>query len=116
MVRYRRKLYLFYSGNAFDTSRYATGYAQCRTVYGPCKRKGVLLSSNYALSGSGGATPFFDTAGTLRLAYHAFRTPEVPYLAVPACKQQNVGCPARRLYVATLGPGRRGKLVVRRYW
>ena len=117
MVRYRKKLYLFYSGNAFDSTRYATGYAQCRTVYGPCQRKGLLLASNYALSGPGGATPFTDTAGALRLGYHAFRTSEAPYLSSASCRSNNVGCPARRLYVATLAPGRhKGRLVVRRYW
>jgi hypothetical protein len=112
MIRYRGRLYLFWSGNAFDTTRYATGYAVCRTVLGPCRRKGRLLASGAVLAGPGGATPFVDTAGRLRLAYHAWRTAEAPYLRSTACRTQQSACPARRLYVATLAPARKRRLTV----
>ena len=38
MIRYRGTLYLFYSANHYSTSHYATGYAICRTVAGPCTK------------------------------------------------------------------------------
>jgi beta-xylosidase len=116
MVRFNRRLYLFWSGNAFDTAGYATGYAVCRTVVGPCRRKGRLLATNSVLAGPGGATPFFDTAGRLRLAYHAYTTAEVPSLASSECATQVSACPPRRLYVATLAPARKGRLKVVAPW
>lgn len=116
MVRFNRRLYLFWSGNAFDTARYATGYAVCRTVVGPCRRKGRLLATNRALAGPGGATPFFDAAGRLRLAYHAFRVAEAPQLTSPECAASTNACPPRRLYVATLAPARKGRLRVTAIW
>ncbi len=116
MIRYRRKLYLFYSGNGYGTARYATGYALCRSVVGPCRRMGRLLASGSYLAGPGGATPFFDTAGNLRLAYHAWRTGNVGYPTTDACLQSTAGCAQRRMYIALLGPGRRGRLVLRRWY
>lgn len=113
MIRYRRKLYLFYSGNGYGSTKYATGYAVCRSVLGRCRRMGRLLATNSWVAGPGGAMPFFDAAGGLRLAYHAWRPGSVGYPTTDACLVTVAGCPQRRMYVATLGPARRGRLVVR---
>lgn len=75
MIRYRGTLYLFYSANAYASSRYATGYAICRSVAGPCTkpRRTPLLSSKRKIAGPGGADAFVDTKGRLRLAYAAWQ-------------------------------------------
>jgi hypothetical protein len=92
MIRYHGTLYLFYSANAYATSRYATGYAICRSVLGPCTkpRRTPLLSSTRKIAGPGGADPFVDTRGRLRLAYAAWQ-------------RGHVAESGRRLHVATLG-------------
>lgn len=113
MIRFHKRLYLFYSANDYRTASYATGYARCRTVTGPCRREGRLLGNGPYLSGSGGATPFFDTAGRLRLAYHAWRTGNVGHATDDACLDTAAGCPQRRMYVAHLGAVVKGRLLVR---
>ena len=62
------------------------------------------------LSGPGGATPFIDLAGHLRLAYHAWRTGNVGYPATDACLTSSKGCAQRRMYVATLVRHKKGRL------
>ncbi len=114
MIRSGGRLYLFYSANGFASARYATGYAECRAVTGPCVRRGRLLATGPHLAGPGGATPFLDRSGRLRLAYHAWRTGNVGTTEDPGCVDTAAGCPQRRLYVATLGQGRAGALVLRR--
>lgn len=116
MFRHRNRLYLFYSGNGYGTSAYATGYAVCRTVIGPCKRKSRLLFTGRYLAGPGGATPFLDPGGQLRLAYHAWPVGNVGYPRDASCAGTAKGCAQRRMYVATLGPAKRGRLVVRRWF
>ena len=111
MLRFRKKLYLFYSGNGYGSTAYATGYAVCKTLVGPCRRKGRLLYTGRYLAGPGGATPFFDQAGRLRLAYHAWRTGNVGYPRTESCLGTTAGCAQRRMYVATLRAGRAGRLV-----
>jgi beta-xylosidase len=116
MVRFRGRLHLIYSGNGYGTTRYATGYATCRTVIGPCKRKTRLLITGRYLAGPGGATPFFDVSGQLRLAYHAWRVGNVGYPSNTSCVGTPKGCAQRRMYVATLGADPKGRLLVRRYF
>lgn len=82
MIRHAGRYYLFYSGNysgvldSSGRSRYATGYAICpRGPRAACKRITVnapLLGSTSTEYGPGGATPFHDTNGVLRLAYSFF--------------------------------------------
>jgi hypothetical protein len=115
MFRFRKRLYLFYSGNGYGSSAYATGYARCRSLTGPCRRMGRLLHSGPYLAGPGGATPFLDTAGRLRLAYHAWRAGSVGYPRTDSCVGTTQGCAQRRLYVATLGPAKAGRLVLLRW-
>jgi beta-xylosidase len=116
MMRYRGRVYLFYSGNGYGSTKYATGYAVCKTVVGPCKRRTRLLITGRYLAGPGGATPFLDTAAQLRLAYAAWPVGNVGYPSTTSCLRTSKGCAQRRMYVATLGVARKGKLVIRRYF
>ncbi len=114
MIRFNRRLYLFYSANGYKSARYATGYAVCKAVTGPCTRMGRLLSTGPYLAGPGGATPFLDLAGRLRLIYHAWRTGQVGYPSTDSCLKSSAGCAQRRMYIAILAAGKDGKLVIRR--
>ncbi len=116
MIRFHKRLYLFYSANGFGSPRYTTGYAICTLVTGPCTKVGRLLMSGPYLSGPGGATPFIDLAGHLRLAYHAWTTGNVGYPATDACLTSSQGCAQRRMYVATLIRHKKGRLGVYRWW
>jgi hypothetical protein len=100
MIRFRGRLYLFYSGNRWYTRRYAVGYAICRSVHGPCRRpqRRPLLASGRGIAGPGGESALRGPRGRLLLAYAAW----------PAGR---VGS-ERRLHVATLKVRRHGRLVV----
>jgi beta-xylosidase len=68
------RLYLFYSANAYDTDRYAVGYATCAAPLGPCTKgpdNPVLRGNRYA-SGPGHAAMVRVGARTW-LLYHAWR-------------------------------------------
>lgn len=114
MIRYRGKLQLFYSGNDYAKASYATGAATCRSPLGPCRRSSPkpLLASRWGLAGPGGATPFFDKKRNLYLAYHAWREGQTGYPSSAVCRTTAIGCAQRRLYVATLGPGKKGRVKV----
>ena len=111
MVRYGGRLYLFYSGNTYTTRRYATGYAMCRSVLGPCTRPatGPVLATDGTVVGPGGAAGFKDLDGRLRLAYHAWSASEVGDSTPKICN----GCPPRRMHLATLKVKADGRLAVR---
>ncbi|WP_036487489.1 glycoside hydrolase family 43 protein [Nocardioides sp. Iso805N] len=100
MIRYQGTLYLFYSANRYQTGHYATGYAICASLAGPCTkpRKGPLLASRGKISGPGGADAFVDTHGRLRLAYAAWKRGHTGDDAV-----------GRRLHIATLDRNRHTK-------
>jgi beta-xylosidase len=108
MIYHQGRYYLFYSGNysgitdSAGHSRYATGYAICpRGPRAACQRITVnspLLGSTSAESGPGGASPFVDTAGRLRLAY-AFFWPGENRLDQGAAEHQHH---PRRMNIATL--------------
>jgi hypothetical protein len=75
MVQFRGVTYLFYSGNSWKTSSYATGYAICARPTGPCVRPGdgspLLTTASTGKLGPGGASAFRD-GKSLRLLYHAW--------------------------------------------
>ena len=74
MINYRGRYYLFYSGNNFLSTRYATGYAVCAGPLGPCRRPipGPLLATGGRVAGPGSASPIVGPNGALRLAYAAW--------------------------------------------
>lgn len=100
MIRFRGRLYLFYSGNRWYSRRYAVGYAICRSVHGPCRRpqRGPLLASGRGIAGPGGQSALRGPHGRLLLAYAAW----------PAGR---VGS-QRRLHIATVKVRKHGRLVV----
>jgi hypothetical protein len=100
MIRYRGRLYLFYSGNRWYSRHYAIGYAICRSVHGPCRRvqQRPLLASGRRIVGPGGGSAFRGPRGQLMLAYAAWPAGHVGH--------------ERRLHVATLKARRHGRLVV----
>ncbi len=114
MVRYRAHYYLFYSGGSYADDTYGTGYARCRTAMGPCTRVSdqPLLATGGRVSGPGGAMPFVDRAGQLRLAYAAWDLGNTGYPTSPSCVRTAAGCPQRKLHIATLGVQADGNLVV----
>jgi len=74
LVEFRGVTYLFYSANAFITDNYATGYAICKSVTGPCKRVSgnpFMSTSIVGYGGPGGASPFIYN-NSLHLIYHAW--------------------------------------------
>ena len=114
MIRYQGRYYLFYSANAYTTSKYATGYLICKTWYSGCKRaKKPLLKSKGDVAGPGGATAFTDPLGRLRLGYHAWRKGAVGYSTSTACLQAPAGCGQRRLHVVMLKAAKDGTLSTR---
>lgn len=72
MIKVDGKYVLFYSGNRFSTTSYATGYAICKGPLGPCTKAGRLLVSKTGSYGPGGADAVIDDRGRYLLAYHAF--------------------------------------------
>lgn len=103
MIHYGSRYYLFYSGNSYTSSAYATGYAICAGPLGPCHRPsttGPLLATSAAHVGPGGATPFVGPAGALLLAYDAWHS------------GRTRGTQPITLHIATLAVGRAGLLRV----
>src|SRR4051812_16922652 len=82
MVRAGGRYWLLYSANRWDTAAYAIGWASCVSPTGPCtKAAGPALASGGGMAGPGGQEAFTDSAGRLRLAYHAWSAPKVGYPA-----------------------------------
>ena len=114
MIRYRGRFYLFYSGGDYTNKSYATGYAICASPYGPCTRASdrPLLATGGRVAGPGGAMPFLDRLGRLRLAYAAWDIGNTGYPTNTSCRRKPKGCPQRKLHVATLSVRPDGTLTV----
>jgi beta-xylosidase len=83
---------LTYSGNRWNTGGYATGYAVCAGVLGPClaPNDNVILRSDGSTAGPGGAHVFVATDGRPMVAYAAWDAGDVGYPN------------PRRLHIATI--------------
>jgi beta-xylosidase len=81
MVKHNGKYYLFYSGNWWESHKYAIGYAVCDTVKGPCLKPLDKPWFEYKapVMGPGGEAFFTDTEGNLWMAYHAWTGADVGY-------------------------------------
>jgi Glycosyl hydrolases family 43 len=104
MIRWRHQYWLVYSANAWRSADYATGYARCRTVLGPCdKSPNHLLARAELELGPGGASAFRGPAGELLVAYHAWTWPDADYPPYPGCRELD-SCEQgqRRLHVRQL--------------
>ncbi len=80
MVEFGGVTYLFYSGNSWKTTDYATGYAICDGPAGPCVRptngSPFLTTASTGNLGPGGASAFVHGT-SLRLIYHAWASGRV---------------------------------------
>jgi hypothetical protein len=74
-------LFLFYSGNDWETASYAVSYAVCASPAGPCQKPltDPWLSSTPDANGPGGVEAFTDQAGQHWLAGHAWVGSDVGY-------------------------------------
>jgi beta-xylosidase len=68
------RYYLFYSGNAFDSDRYAVGYARCDTPLGPCHDapENPVLRTAAAAAGPGHCSVVDGPDGGSWMLYHAW--------------------------------------------
>jgi hypothetical protein len=81
MVDIAGQYYLFYSGNNWSSPNYAEGVVACVGPLGPCPAASppLMLASQAAFSGPGGASVFVDAQGTLQMAFAAWLPGEVGY-------------------------------------
>lgn len=72
---------LLYSGNRWNTTDYAIGYALCAGSGGPCTRppQPVALRSSASLQGPGGAAVFRTPSGTTMVAFAAWDPGQVGF-------------------------------------
>lgn len=81
MAEHEGTYYLFYSANAWNSDRYAIGYATCEQPTGPCaKPRGApWLGSSQEARGPGGQELFRTGDGALQMVFHAWAFGEVGY-------------------------------------
>jgi putative cell wall-binding protein len=77
MVQDGGRLYLFYSGNEWESPSYAVGWAVCASVQGPCAAPPdkPLLTSAGNIVGPGGGSVFNDGSGQWWLGFAAWTDP-----------------------------------------
>ena len=67
---------LFFSGNRWDSTAYAIGYAHCAGPLGPCQQAaGPWIASQGQVHGPGGADVFRDTHDRPWMVFHAWIGP-----------------------------------------
>lgn len=112
MIYHQGHYLLFYSANEYRTAAYATGVATCESPAGPCRKQNLdkpLLATSGLYEGPGGATPFTDRNGNLRIVFHAWDTGRVGYSSTGRCGDS---CNQRRLHVANLAVSKSGRVSV----
>ena len=74
MVRHADRLFMFFSANAYDSDKYAVGYATCDGPLGPCRdaAENPILDSSAAAAGPGHSYLVTDDDGGTWLLYHAW--------------------------------------------
>jgi beta-xylosidase len=75
MARVGTLYYLFYGANDWSSANAGIGYALCTSPIGPCVNSsafGPWMGSHGLAVGPSGPDVFVDTAGSMRLAYHAW--------------------------------------------
>jgi putative cell wall-binding protein len=75
MVSDGGRLYLFYSGNEWESAAYGVGWAVCSSAQGPCvapPNKPLLRTESSKLQGPGGGTVFQDETGQWWLGFAAW--------------------------------------------
>jgi beta-xylosidase len=81
MVEQDGEYYLFYSGNWWEGTDYAVGYAVCESALGPCEKPldEPIFDATADATGPGGQSLFRDSEGNLWMAYHAWTGVDVGY-------------------------------------
>lgn len=80
MVRNGNVYHLFYSGNRWETAKYANGHATCEAPFGPCKKTSTTApwqGSKGQMLGPGGADTVVAKDGTLFMYMHGWDAPKV---------------------------------------
>ena len=84
MLRAAGQRFLFYGANAWDSADAAIGYGTCAGPLGPCTKVTTVapwMASHGQAVGPAGPTFFTDTAGGVRIGYHAWSPGRVGYAA-----------------------------------
>jgi Glycosyl hydrolases family 43 len=81
MVLFHGRYLLFYSGNNWNSSGYAVGWATCEGPLGPCAEPLTkpILTSGADTAGPGGESVFTDSGGSVWIAFAAWVPGEVGY-------------------------------------
>jgi Glycosyl hydrolases family 43 len=92
MIANGSRFLLFYSANRWDSDAYATGYAVCETVAGPCEKPidGPWLRSDDRVVGPGGGSAFRIGHGPAFFVYAAWSPGAVGYDAPGAARRLSV--------------------------
>ncbi|MBF6558336.1 MAG: family 43 glycosylhydrolase [Acidimicrobiales bacterium] len=75
------RYFLVYSGNNWNSAKYAVGVSTCTGPQGPCTKplSQPILSSGADMQGPGGESVFTDTSGSFWIAFDAFLPKAVGY-------------------------------------
>lgn len=81
MVRMGGQWFLLYSSNRWNTADYHLDVARCDSPSGPCNKPAdnTILASHDSVKGPGGGEVFVARDGSVRLAYHAWRAPDIGF-------------------------------------
>jgi hypothetical protein len=74
LVKANGHYFLFFSGNEWNSAKYAVGVAVCTGPLGPCLDSSAqpLLASGAGAEGPGGPSVFMDATGSWWMAFHAW--------------------------------------------
>lgn len=88
LIKHDGRFYLFYSGNFYDSDRYAISYATATSVFGPYVKAAspILDSSRIGLRGPGGQDVFAGPGGETFIAFHAWRNQPTRHRALYLAK------------------------------
>ena len=78
VIKHKKRYYLTYSGNDYQSQEYAVGYATSRKAEGPWEKYGSnpILLRHKGLVGTGHHSIFKDHEGHLRIVFHAHHSNE----------------------------------------
>jgi Glycosyl hydrolases family 43 len=81
MIQHDQTWYLFYSGNDWNSTQYAVGWARCDTPTGPCVKleSQPLIATDSNRAGPGGAQAIGATTTGIGLLFHAWTPNAVGY-------------------------------------
>jgi beta-xylosidase len=95
MWKHGKSYFLFYTGNDYGSSKYAVGYATCKSPLGPCEDApdNPILKSACKAAGPGHEAIITDSRGQDWMVYHAWPSNHIG---------DNTGGPGRQLWLDRL--------------